>query len=646
MTSQLRVGIPIIGGQGWLGGASHMELHVKTVTSLPKEERPSLFLIMTQEMLEGFPLYRSFLTLFDGIIFMGNEIEAAAVVVGLPMIHCRNLDELFTRIDFFFPVSFSVLPDRCAASWVHDFQHKHLPEFFSTQDIAIRDELCCRIADYSRLVFCSSKAVEKDFWHFYPESKAITRVLALRVSPEEEWYSGDPLAVQKQYGLPDRFILCCNQFWIHKNHRLLFEALALMHLSGQDTHLVCTGLTSDFRYPGYMDELEQTIDKLGITNLVHILGQIPRHDQIQLIRRSLFVVQPSLFEGLSLIVQECRTLGKPIILSDLDVHKEHQYGIYFHRHSAPHLASKLAALLPACQPGPDVHRETEAKLQAYDLAVNYAQEFVKLTKEAQQLFDNKPHLEKCDSPGSKMLLVTSLQTTTTGSTDEAQWRAVNSWLQAGFTVISFNQLNDIGFLQPKFPQVTFIAVQRDAWVPNRTPCVSFAEMMDYLDASKADVCGLIEPDICLYGDDLAARLASEAANCLVYQDKIQVESLLTFEGNLFPSMGCLFFDRRLVRLYPQDDVCLGQPLWDYWAILLPVLNKVPVKRITTPFAYHIIHSEQYDLASLLSYGEILAKYAPPPFELSEETLCKYQLILAQIIKNHSIELALPGLATL
>ena len=643
MTNQLRVGIPVIGGQGWLGGASHMELHVKAVTSLPKEERPSLFLIMTHEMLEGFPLYRSFLTLFDGIIFMGNEIEAAGVIVGLPMIHCRNWDELFSRIDFFFPVSFSVLPDRCAASWVHDFQHKHLPEFFSTQDIAIRDELCRRIADYSRLVFCSSNAVEKDFRHFYPESKAITRVLALRVSPEEEWYSGDPLAVQQQYGLPDRFILCCNQFWIHKNHRLLFEAVALMHQSGQDVHLVCTGLTSDFRYPGYMDELEQTIDKLGITKLVHILGQIPRHDQIQLIRRSLFVVQPSLFEGLGLIVQESRTLGKPIILSDLDVHKEHQYGIYFQRHSAPHLASKLAALLPVCQPGPDIYRETESKLQAYDLAVNYAQEFVKLTEEAQQLFAQQSPPAKCNSPCSRMLLVTSLQTT--GYTDQAQCRAVDSWLQAGFTVVSLNRPNDIGCLQSRFPQVTFIAVQRDG-ESHRTPCVYFDDILDYLEGSEADVCGLIEPDICLYGYDLAARLASEAANCIVYQDKIQVQSLLAFEGNLFSRMGCLFFDRRLVRLYPRDNVCLGQPLWDYWAILLPVLNKVPVKRITTPFAYHVIHAEQYDMAALLSYGKMLDKYAPPPFDISEETLCKYQLILAQIIKNHSIELALPGLTTL
>lgn len=217
----------------------------------------------------------------------------------------------------------------------------------------------------------------------------MTRVLSLRVAPEAEWYAGDPAAVQAKYRLPDRFVLCCNQFWVHKNHRLLFAAIALLRQAGQEVQLVCTGLPDDFRHPGYLQELERYINELGVTDLIHILGQIPRHDQIQLIRRSLFVVQPSLFEGLSLIVEECRALGKPLILSDLDVHLEHEYGIYFKRTNVHDLAAKMAALLAVARPGPDAARETEARLQAEGLAAGYGQAFCRLVEEAVALFGKK-----------------------------------------------------------------------------------------------------------------------------------------------------------------------------------------------------------------------------------------------------------------
>lgn len=638
MIKQLRVGIPVIGGKGWLGGASHMELHIKAIATLAKEDRPQLFLVVTEETLDSFSLYHSFATLFDGLIFMGTNSSAASAVIDLPLIHCVDWDELFTKIDFFFPVSFNILPGRPAASWIHDFQHKYLPDFFSAQDIALRDELCRRIADQARLIFCSSKAVEADFRRFYPSSTAITKVLALRVSPEEAWLSGAPDEVQQKYSLPNRFILCSNQFWIHKNHRLLFEAISLLRNSGQDIHLVCTGLTSDFRCPSYLTDLEQYIEELGVSDLVHILGQIPRFDQIQLIRRSLFVVQPSLFEGLSLIVQECRSLGKPIILSDLDVHLEHQYGVYFNRSSAADLAAKITALEKVSQPGPDVCRETQAKFEAVGLTTAYARDFCKMVEESQDLFLEKPSKPVLYTPHhSRVLLTTSLIADAIDITN--QHRAVASWLDGGFTVVSLNRPADIPLLQPDFPQVRFVPVANDSHV-------SFDDLVTYLDQTDFTVCGIVDPDTCLYGNHLADHIAKEAINCLIYQEKKHVESLQVFDGTIFLNMGCLFFDKRLTACYPRETIKLCSPWWDYWAILLPIVCKVPVKRITTPFAYHVVHSERYDLYEMLAFAEILAKYAPPPFPLSTETLLKYQHILLQVIRNHSLDIALPGLQTL
>lgn len=636
MIRDLRVGIPIVGSKGWLGGVSHMELHVKAVTALPKDERPQLFLVITDDSFESYQFYRSWVTLLDSVIYIGSDCEKVSAITELPVIHCKSWDELFTIIDFFFPVSFNVLPNHCAASWIHDFQHKHLPDFFPAHDIALRDDLCQRIADQAKLVFCSSRAVESDFKRFYPDSKALTYVLALRIKPEPEWYEGDPIAVQNKYGLPDEFVLCSNQFWVHKNHRLLFAAIAQLRQTGQDVHLACTGLPNDFRCPDYMDQLKAYIEELGIADLIHILGQIPRQDQIQLIRRSLFVVQPSLFEGLSLIVQECRALGKTIVLSDLDVHIEHEYGVYFKRADSKDLAAKMRQLVYHAKPGPDTMREIEARLQAEGLTIGYGKSFCKMVEQAQALFNtNRP--PSTDSP---VLIATSLALSADMS---SQRHAIDSWLQAGFAVVSLNRPEDISALKREFPDISFAVLSHNGGNNYNARQVYLNDLLNYLRQSNTAVCGIVEPDICLYGSNLVAAIAKEAVNCLIYQEKTSIEGLRCFEGTAFPGPGCIFFDRQILACYPNETFSLDQPWWDYWAILIPLINKIPIKHVTTPFAYHVTHSQHYDIDIMISLGSILAKYAPPPFELSGQTLAKYQTIIAQIISNHSLDVAIYNL---
>lgn len=359
---------------------------MKAISSLPRIERPQLFLVVDDAFQNDFECYHPFIDKFDGIIHFSGYLHIPNDIINPPLIHCTSQNDLFEKVDFYFPVCFNVLPGRPAASWIPDFQHKYLPDLFSPREIALRDELCRRIVEQAKFVCCSSRTVETDFWRFYPDSEAVTRVLALRVSPEEYWYASSPLAIQEKYGLPDHFILCSNQFWLHKNHRRLFEAIALLKRKGDDVHLVCTGATNDYRSPGYFQELLQYLEEQNIKTIVHILGVIPRPDQIQLIRRSLFVVQPSLFEGLSLIVQESRALGKTILMSDIDVHLEYECGVYFNHNDVGDLARKISDLIAISRPGPDFRRETEAKIQAAGLTTAYAKEFCKLVQDAQTMF--------------------------------------------------------------------------------------------------------------------------------------------------------------------------------------------------------------------------------------------------------------------
>lgn len=388
MINNIKVGIPILGNINWLGGVSYIELLVRAITLLQNNERPKLFLVVRDDTLDVLELYKHIVPLFDGILFVGNNLNRARALINRGFIYCPSDDELYKEIDFYFPVNSDVLSHRCAVSWIPDFQHKYLPNFFSAQDIANREQKFRQIASEARLIVFSSNSALRDFQYFYPESDAATKVMSFFSYPQAEWYTVNCVEVQKKYGLPDNFIICCNQFWAHKNYERLLEAVAILSREGTDIHLVCTGSKVDYRFCGYYEKIEQLVQHLGIASRIHMLGMIPRIDQIQLIRRSLCSVQPSLFEGWSTVVEDCRVLGKTILLSDLDVNFEQNpdHGIYFKRTDVTDLALKLNDILQTAKPGPDLEGENEARSNAIKLVHRYAEQFCNIVRSAKLLW--------------------------------------------------------------------------------------------------------------------------------------------------------------------------------------------------------------------------------------------------------------------
>jgi polysaccharide transporter, PST family len=148
--------------------------------------------------------------------------------------------------------------------------------------------------------------------------------------------------------------------------------------------IVCTGKLNDRRSPSYGKDLLKLIDQFNLHQQFIVLGLISRFDQIQLMRRSLAVIQPSLFEGGSTVVEDARTLNKTILLSDILVHREQNppCTTYFSPHSSEDLAQKIATLLPTLSPGPDLLAEVQTFKQNQKFSQTYAQSFVGLAYKA------------------------------------------------------------------------------------------------------------------------------------------------------------------------------------------------------------------------------------------------------------------------
>lgn len=382
----MRIGIFMIGSREWMGGVSYVENLVKAVRLLPMHEQPRLFLISGEANLAALEQHTRFLHLFDGFCYCGRRCNEVSQLVSVPCYPFSGYAELFSHIDFCFLGADAELDGYPSAAWIPDFQFLHLPELFSDEECQVRTAWIRDRARHTSLIVLSSRDAEQDFGRLVPDATTQTRILHFHTLPDDGLLQGDPNKVQQKYGMPDRFLLCCNQFWMHKDHATLFRALALLREVGMVVHLACTGSTDDYRNRGYFDELQQLIHELKITDQVQILGHIPRSDQMQLMRRSLCMVQPSLFEGWSTVVEDARALGKTLVLSDIAVHREQEpdYAAYFEKSNAFALAAQLNKLLPLMQPGPHMVRETVAISESLQLAKGFGRCFCSIAREVLQ----------------------------------------------------------------------------------------------------------------------------------------------------------------------------------------------------------------------------------------------------------------------
>ena len=66
-----------------------------------------------------------------------------------------------------------------------------------------------------------------------------------------------------------------------------------------------------------IDKLKNMIEELSLNEKVEFLGNLSERDKIDYLRKSLFVVMPSRFEGWGIVAIEAQACGKPVIGTDI-----------------------------------------------------------------------------------------------------------------------------------------------------------------------------------------------------------------------------------------------------------------------------------------------------------------------------------------
>jgi glycosyltransferase involved in cell wall biosynthesis len=327
MVKRRKIGIIYKYNENWIGGTYYIDNLVAALNLLSDETKPSLVVFCPDD----------------------DAFQRLARITGYPYLEHRVLNKnlniiqrIFNRItrkligknivapfysypdiDVFFPSSYehTFMKQGKQLFWIPDFQEFHLPHFFTNREVRVRKLWQQRIVESARYIVFSSHTAKKDFNDIYPDNRLNQYVMQFAVSHtslKNEEFS-DLLI---KYNLPNDYFICSNQFWRHKNHKLVLEAITLAKTKLNNLFVVFTGQQLDHRNPDYFGELKTFITENAIEKHVAFLGFIKREDQLLLLKNSIAVIQPSLFEGWSTVIEDAKALNVAIIASNLDVHKE------------------------------------------------------------------------------------------------------------------------------------------------------------------------------------------------------------------------------------------------------------------------------------------------------------------------------------
>lgn len=338
---------------GWAGGLNYLRAVAELLDLLPDADRPDILIFDDLPEQAGTGSRNSWARRAvaavlgpDGGLRHVRDERVRAALEPLPPAERRRA--LARQADAIYPVvpgdTYPVNPRHWL--WIPDFQHRHLPHFFTPEEWERREARFQALLARPCPLILSSRAALDDLEAFYPGHAAIPHVWSFRSLARPQ--GADRLReVRERYGLPERFLFIPNQFWGHKDHGTAFRALALLRDRGVAIDLICTGGKEDHRDPGYYDRLFTLAGDLGRHSIRH-LGNIPHADVLACLQMATCIVQPSHFEGWSTLVEDALALGVPLAVTRLPVHVEQigEGGMFFPPGDAEALATLLAARLP------------------------------------------------------------------------------------------------------------------------------------------------------------------------------------------------------------------------------------------------------------------------------------------------------------
>ena len=209
---------------------------------------------------------------------------------------------------------------------IHDLQHRLQPEFpevSANGEWSVREYVFRNGARNATLLLADSEVGKEDILAFYgPYGVTPDRVKILPFLPAT-YLAANPCEAERQrvrtiYKLPERYLFYPAQFWPHKNHLRIVEALALL----RDEHrleipvVFCGSHAGEIR-EAVFSKLRCLSSRLKLDGQIHYLGYVPEQHMSALYGEAQALVMPTFFGPTNIPILEAWACGCPVLTSDI-----------------------------------------------------------------------------------------------------------------------------------------------------------------------------------------------------------------------------------------------------------------------------------------------------------------------------------------
>lgn len=199
-----------------------------------------------------------------------------------------------------------------ALGTIHDLMHRYERRFSEVSDngeYERREELYSNMCQWANGILVDSEVGREQVHESYGMSKEKLFVLPF-IPPKYVYNNLVSEYFETKYRLPEKYIFYPAQFWEHKNHVRLIEAIGILTKEFPDIQLVLVGSKKN----GY-DKAVELVNLMQINNNVHFMGYVPDEDMPEFYRRARALVMPTFFGPTNIPQLEAFVLGCPVATS-------------------------------------------------------------------------------------------------------------------------------------------------------------------------------------------------------------------------------------------------------------------------------------------------------------------------------------------
>lgn len=198
-------------------------------------------------------------------------------------------------------------------SVIYDLQYLTYPQFFEFEDFVHRKYVMKHACEKSKYLISISDYSKKSVMSSHKISENTVKSIPICLSQRLNMDLNSNEILNKYNISAKKYFIYPANFWKHKNHEMLLLAFRMISDElHQDISLVLTGAPCERQ-----KFLKKFVARQGLEKKILFLDYVSDDELAVLMKNSLALIFPSLYEGFGMPVVEAMSLGVPVLCSNV-----------------------------------------------------------------------------------------------------------------------------------------------------------------------------------------------------------------------------------------------------------------------------------------------------------------------------------------